>query len=202
MGANSASGRGTARIRKGPAKVIQLPGTRRRRYRRAAALMVFAMGAVTAGAVFVWLYVVPLIQLAPDLAAGMSAQELEILRLVNEERERDGETALKASPRLVVASRGHSYDMAVRKYLGHDGPAGDTPDVRLRSVGVDFKELGENVYMERNADSRSLPDRALEGWLSSPEHRANLLSPKYSVTGIGIARSADGAVYVTQDFVD
>jgi uncharacterized protein YkwD len=202
MGANSASGRGPARIRRGPAKVIQLPSARRRRYRRAAALLVVAIGVATAGAALVWLYVVPLIQLAPDLAAGMSAQELEILRLVNDERERDGEKPLKASPRLVVASRGHSYDMALRHYLSHDSPAGDTPAVRLQSVGVNYTELGENVYMERNVEARELPERAVEGWLNSPEHRANLLSPKFSATGIGVARSADGATYVTQDFVD
>ena len=35
----------------------------------------------------------------------------------------------------------------------------------------------------------------------SPDHRANIVSDKFTETGVGIARSADGSTYVTQDFV-
>jgi uncharacterized protein YkwD len=100
----------------------------------------------------------------------------------------------------VLASRGHSYDMALRNYLGHDGPAGDTPAERVRGVGVDSAALGENIYLDREADRAKLAERAVEGWLNSPEHRANMLSPGFAETGIGIARAADGTAYVTQDF--
>ena len=152
-----------------------------------------------AGAALVWLYLVPLIGLAPDLTAGMSAQEAEILRLVNDERKRGGAPALKSSQRLVLASRGHSYDMALRNYLGHDGPAGDTPAERVRGVGVDSAALGENIYMDRDTDRAKLAERTVQGWLNSPEHRANMLSPDFATTGVGIARAADGTAYVTQD---
>ena len=154
-----------------------------------------------AGAALVWIYLVPLIGLAPDLTAGMSAQEAEILRLVNDERKRGGASPLKSSQRLVLASRGHSYDMALRNYLSHNGPAGDTPAERVRGVGVDSAALGENIYMDRDADRTKLAQRALQRWLRSPEHRANMLSPEFDMTGVGVARAADGTAYVTQDFV-
>jgi uncharacterized protein YkwD len=112
-----------------------------------------------AGAALVWIYLVPLIGLAPDLTAGMSAQEAEILRLVNDERKRGGASPLKSSQRLVLASRGHSADRA------------------------------------------KLAQRAVQQWLRSPEHRANMLSPVFDTTGVGVARAADGTAYVTQDFV-
>jgi uncharacterized protein YkwD len=152
------------------------------------------------GAALVWLYLVPLIGLAPDLTAGMSAQEAEILRLVNDERKRGGAPPLKSSQRLVLASRGPSYDMALRNYLSHKGPAGDTPAERVRGVGVDSAALGENIYMDREADRAKLAHRAVQRWLHSPEHRANMLSREFDTTGIGIARAADGTAYVTQDF--
>ncbi len=189
------------RIPKGPAKVIPLPTVRRRRRsQRNVGIGIAAIGLAAAGAALVWLYLLPLIGLAPDLTAGMSAQEAEILRLVNDERKRAGAPALKSSQRLVLASRGHSYDMALRNYLGHNGPAGDTPVERVRGVGVDSAGLGENIYLDRNVDRAKLAERAVKGWLNSPEHRANMLSPDFAETGIGIARAADGRAYVTQDF--
>src|SRR5271167_3000555 len=135
MSVQPASGRKTLRIPKGPAKVIPLPtGGRRRRYRRTVGIGIASMGMAAAGAALVWLYLLPLFGLAPDLTAGMSAQEAEILRLVNDERKREGAQPLKSSQRLVLASRGHSYDMALRNYLSHNGPAGDTTAERVRGV--------------------------------------------------------------------
>jgi uncharacterized protein YkwD len=201
MSVHSASGRKSVRIPKRPAKVIPLPiGQRRRRYRRTVGIGIASLGMAAAGAALVWLYLVPFIGLAPDLTAGMTAQEAEILRLVNDERKRGGAPALKSSQRLVLASRGHSYDMALRNYLGHDGPAGDTPAERVRGVGVDSAALGENIYMDHDTDREKLAERTVQGWLSSPEHLANMLSPDFATTGVGVARAADGTAYVTQDF--
>jgi uncharacterized protein YkwD len=202
MSVHSASGRGTVRRPRGPARIIPLPaGRRSRRYRRTLAIGIAAAGTIVVGATLVWLYLVPLIRLMPWLTAGVSAQESEILRLVNDERRRAGEAPLRTSQRLTLASRGHSYDMALRRYLGHDGPAGDTPAERVRSVGIDYAKLGENVYTESGEDLSNLARRTLKEWMASPDHRANILSPEFTATGVGVARAADGTTYVTQDFV-
>jgi uncharacterized protein YkwD len=201
MSVHLASGRKTVRIPRGPAKIIPMrAGPRRARYRRNVGIGIASFGVAAAAAALVWLYLLPLLGLAPDLTAGLSAQEAEILRLVNDERKREGAPPLKSSPRLMLASRGHSYDMALRNYLSHDGPAGDTPAERVRGVGVDSAALAENIYLDRDPDRAKLAERTVGGWLDSPEHRANLLSPDFATTGIGVARAADGTTYVTQDF--
>src|ERR1700682_4707467 len=106
MSVQSASGRKTIRIRKGPAKVIPLPtGRRRIRYRRTVGIAIASLGMAATGAALVCFYLVPLIGLAPDLTAGMSAQEAEILRLVNDEGQRGGAAPLKSLARLVLVSR-------------------------------------------------------------------------------------------------
>jgi uncharacterized protein YkwD len=46
-----------------------------------------------------------------------------------------------------------------------------------------------------------LAERAVEGWLDSSEHRATMLSDKFTETGVGVAQSDDGKTYVTQDFI-
>ena len=202
MSAYSASGRGTVRRPKGPAKVIPLPiGRRSRRRRRALALGVVAAGGIVITATLAWLYVVPLIQMMPWLTAGMSAQESDILRLVNDERRRAGEAPLRSSERLTLAARGHSYDMALHHYFGHNGSAGETPAARVRGVGVDYTKLGENVFVEPGKKSDNLAEQALNDWMAAPAHRANILSPDFTITGVGVARAADGTAYITQDFV-
>jgi len=55
--------------------------------------------------------------------------------------------------------------------------------------------------MDEYADSADLPRRAMNGWLKSPAHHANIISGKFTETGVGIAQSADGSTYVTQDFI-
>lgn len=201
MGVHSASGRRTVRIPKGPAKVIPLPiGRRGRRYRRTAGIGIASLAMAAAGATLVWLYLVPLVGVGPDLTAGMNAQEAEILSLVNDARRRVGAPPLKSSRRLVLASRGHSYDMALRKYLGRDGPAGDTPAERARGVGVDSAALGEDLYMDRGPNHAKLAERTIREWLANPERRDTMLAPRFATTGVGIARTADGTAYVTEDF--
>jgi uncharacterized protein YkwD len=175
-------------------------GRRGRRYRRTAGIGIASLAMAAAGATLVWLYLVPLVGVGPDLTAGMNAQEAEILRLVNDARRRVGAPPLKSSQRLVLASRGHSYDMALRKYLGHDGPAGDTPAERARGVGVDSAALGEDLYMDRDNDRARLAERTVREWLGDPERRATMLAPRFATTGVGIARGANGTAYVTQDF--
>ncbi len=138
---------------------------------------------------------------SPEEMAGVSEPEADIIKQVNDERLRRGLKVLKFSPRLAVVARGHSYDMAIRHYRDHNSPEGSTPADRVRGVGVECKAVGENIYVDDYHKLESLGARALKGWLESPEHRTNLLSPDFVETGIGIARSNDGMTYVTQDFV-
>ena len=138
---------------------------------------------------------------SPEKVSGLTDQETEILGLVNQQRVRGGLAPLKFSPRLAVIARGHSYDMAMRHYLAHNSPDGVAPADRISGVGIGYRIVGENIYMDDNADSANVPRRAMNGWLKSPEHLANIVSGKFTETGIGIAQSADGRTYVTQDFV-
>jgi uncharacterized protein YkwD len=138
---------------------------------------------------------------SPEKVSGLSEQETEILGLVNQERARAGQQPLKFSPQLAIIARGHSYDMAMRHYLAHESPDGVAPADRISGFGIGYRAVGENIYMDDYADSAGVPRRAIDGWLRSPTHRANIVSGKFTETGVGIAQSADGSIYVTQDFI-
>jgi len=71
----------------------------------------------------------------------------------------------------------------------------------VRGLGIEYQQMAENIYMDDFRDADGLAARAVKGWLNSPEHRANMLSPELTESGVGIARSSSGKTYLTQDFI-
>ncbi|HEY6299159.1 MAG TPA: CAP domain-containing protein [Candidatus Binatus sp.] len=201
MSTRSATRRRPSGTRNGPAKVIRMPTPtvvrRRRTIKTGIGLLVLSLLAAIV-ARFYMMYTAPP---SPERASGLTDQETEVLGLVNQQRVRSGLPPLKFSPRLAVIARGHSYDMAMRHYLAHNSPDGVAPAKRISGAGIAYRTVGENIYMDDNADTADLPQRAMKGWMKSPEHLANIVSGKFTETGVGVAESADGRTYVTQDFV-
>jgi uncharacterized protein YkwD len=56
------------------------------------------------------------------------------------------------------------------------------------------------MVAENISASQYNPDAAINTWLNSSGHRANMLSYSYADLGVGIAYSANGAPYYTQVF--
>jgi uncharacterized protein YkwD len=202
MSARPATRRRPPGTRNGPAKVIRMPTPtvvrRRRAIKAGFGLLVLSLLAAIIARFYLMYTAAPP---SPEKVSGLTDQETEILGLVNKERARGGLPPLKFSPRLAVIARGHSYDMAMRHYLAHNSPDGVAPADRISGVGIGYRAVGENIYMDNYADSAGVPRRAINGWLKSPEHLANIISGKFTETGVGIAQSTDGATYVTQDFL-
>ena len=185
----------------GPAKVIRMPTPTVVRRRRAIKTGIGVLVLSLIAAIIARFYMMYSAPPSPEKVSGLSDQETEILGLVNRQRVRSGLAPLKFSPRLAVIARGHSYDMAMRHYLAHNSPDGVAPADRISGVGIGYRVVGENIYMDDSADLADVAQRAMNGWLKSPEHLANIVSGKFTETGVGIAHSADGGTYVTQDFV-
>jgi uncharacterized protein YkwD len=136
-----------------------------------------------------------------DTVGGSAFAELEaqLLDEVNAVRARHYLIPLRRISELDRVARDHSLDMARRNYLSHDSPEGANPVDRITSGGVDgFTLAAENL----GKTNRGNPNREIvQGWLASPDHRRNLLSPPFNTTGIGIARAADGSLVYTQVYV-
>jgi uncharacterized protein YkwD len=124
-----------------------------------------------------------------------------MLKLVNDERKRAGVDPLQFSRELLSAARRHSRDMAAHQYLGHDSPEGDSPADRVRAAGIQYEEIGENLYADEHIDTAALPERTIRAWMESPAHRENLLSPAFRGSAAAVSKSPDGRYYVTEDFI-
>lgn len=201
MRPSSATGGGAARRPRRPARIIALPTPRVVKRRRAVRAAVGFIVTALVAAISMRVYLTRNAPPSPEEMAGLSEPETDLLKQVNQERARRGLKSLIFSPRLAVVARGHSYDMAIRRYREHNSPEGSTPADRVRGVGIECAAVGENIYVDDHRDLEGLAGRALTGWIGSGEHRQTLFSPDFTETGIGIARSSDGLTYVTEDFV-
>lgn len=125
-----------------------------------------------------------------------TALEHEIFQRINTHRKRSGKPLLVYDEAVAAIARGHSQAMARgRTGFGHGQFKARMEEVAAR---VELAGFAENV--SKHERSANFAEAAVNQWLASPPHRANI-DGDYSLTGVGAARGADGAVYFTQLFV-
>ena len=101
---------------------------------------------------------------------------------------------------LCRMARINSENMARRGYFSHITPEGERLRDRARAAGIlHFSLLGENIAYNQGYDDPGA--FAVERWMSSPGHRANILYTGFQESAIGSFVSADGAVFLTQVFI-
>ena len=47
---------------------------------------------------------------------------------------------------------------------------------------------------------RQVAENAAQGWMDSPGHRKNIVNPRYTLEGIGVAEDSGGQLFFTQNF--
>lgn len=130
-----------------------------------------------------------------ESAVGTSDDRSALFAMINAARVSEGLKPLAADGALDKVALAHSVRMRDLRTVGHelgDGPLSD----RLSDAGVVFRSRGENLAA---AATVARAHRAL--WLS-PSHRANLLDARFKRLGLGLTKSDDGRVWVTELFVD
>jgi len=97
-------------------------------------------------------------------------------------------------------ARNHSESMSRRGFFSHMTPDGLRLRDRARVAGISqFSVLGENIaYNQGYEDPGAF---AVERWMLSPKHRANILSSEFRAMAIGSFVAPDGSVYLTQTFI-
>jgi len=130
----------------------------------------------------------------PDASAAPGGTEASVLAqatlcLLNRERSRYELRPLRLNRRLTVASQAHSSEMVARQYFDHVTPSGLTPSARIGATGyltgAQGWTIGENIMW--GTLTLDTPEAAVEAWMHSPGHRANILYGPYRDIGIGVA---------------
>ena len=143
--------------------------------------------------------------LAGDLGDWNAAGQV-VLGLVNDARRRGGTCGtqrfapaapLAWSEQLAAAALDHSREMAQYDHFDHrDRRGGGVPE-RAREHGYPWRAIGENI-----AAGQGSPQQVVVGWLASPGHCANILSPDFGEMGAAYALNPRAAmeIYWTQVF--
>ncbi|MDT4966475.1 MAG: hypothetical protein QOJ64_1212 [Acidobacteriota bacterium] len=142
--------------------------------------------------------VVPAPAVAPAPPVAANSLERRAFDLVNAERARNRLPLLVWDGTLCRVAREHSEAMARQNFFDHDGPDGDVRD-RARANGVSWRSVGENIALNQGYDDPV--GLAVNQWMQSSGHRANILRGIFTHSAVGVARAADGRVYLTQVFI-
>lgn len=126
--------------------------------------------------------------------------ESQSTSLVNQARSSEGLSPELSQDQLIAEiAREHSTAMRDKGFFAHVDPDGNRLRDRLRAAGVSFRSAGENLaQVDGASDPAGQAHRMLMG---SPSHRENILSEKYEVIGVGVAKQG-GTYWITQVFID
>lgn len=123
-----------------------------------------------------------------------------ILQRVNEERAKEGLTALTYSSTMRKYARIKSMDMGDRGYFEHRDPEGRLISDIIKKDGITYKAWGENIaYIGGMTDEVAIAERFMNNWMNSPSHKANILCDRFSEIGIGVYKIGN-RFYATQEF--
>ena len=93
----------------------------------------------------------------------------------------------------MAIARERAANMAQMNCFSHTA-CGPDPFQLLAANGYAYSTAGENIARNNYPDSQS-EDVAMTGFMNSPGHRANILEPRFTKVGIGVAVGADGMKY-------
>ncbi|HEY8560678.1 MAG TPA: CAP domain-containing protein [Pyrinomonadaceae bacterium] len=126
--------------------------------------------------------------------------EKRVLALINQKRAENNLSPLAWSDEVAKLARGHSENMVRFKFFSHQDADGKSVDGRAAALGIRrWTAMGENIAYNR--DYQNPCEKAVERWMLSPTHRANILNDVWQETAIGIAVADDGTFYFTQVFL-
>lgn len=122
---------------------------------------------------------------------SLSADEKEVFDLINKQRTNNGLQPLKIDSEVQRVARIKAQDMVNNNYFAHESPTYGSPFNMLKSFKISYKTAGENIA------ANSSNSGAVNAWMNSSGHKANILSSNFNYTGIGVVSSTKyGKVYV------
>jgi uncharacterized protein YkwD len=136
--------------------------------------------------------VVPAATAAPRHAqAALTPLESGVLVDINAFRREHHLAPLKLNARLSAAAREHTQEMAQQGYFSHDSANGAVFWKRIQGFYASspwrYWSVGENLLW---SSPDVTPSHALEMWLASPEHKANLMNPRWREIGVAAVHEA------------
>ncbi len=105
----------------------------------------------------------------------------EVIQQTNLERLALGLPELKVSQKLTQAAQAKARYMFAHDFWSHIAPDGTTPWQFILDAGYNYTYAGENL-----AKDFSATPNLMRAWMSSPTHKANIVSSHYTDIGVAV----------------
>jgi uncharacterized protein YkwD len=146
------------------------------------------------------IYSKPVPSVYAGAAFNIDADEKRVFDLVNREREKHGLSLMEWNPALSQLARNYSIQMAEENFFGHFDRNGAGVADRAGFMKIKgWRKIGENLFS--CSGTNNYTSFAVQKWMKSPTHRENILNPEWTMSGIGVAESENGEIFVTQVFI-
>ena len=123
---------------------------------------------------------------------GLGSLDRQVLAAINAYRAENHLRPLGFSAGLDHSAAQHSFEMGADGYFAHDSADGQSFWKRIEryygSSRSSYWSVGENLLW---ASPSVTAQHAMQLWIASPEHRANLLAARWRQVGISAVHAAD-----------
>ena len=130
-----------------------------------------------------------------EYSSELTKDEQDVLNSINNKRKQQGLEPLMIDDDLQNICRIKAKDMVENGYFEHNSPTYGTPFEMLKENGISYKVAGENIA--GNIDN----DKAIESWMNSENHRANIINSNYNYTGVAVVKSSKYGKIFVQMFI-
>jgi uncharacterized protein YkwD len=126
-----------------------------------------------------------------ELLPNLDTSAREVLDATNTARatgRQCGDTWMGAAPpvawnaQLAAAALAHSQDMAEQSYFSHVNRRRQEVPQRAEAQGYSWRNIAENI-----SRGQVSAQEAVNGWINSPGHCKNLMNPRFTEMGAGVA---------------
>ena len=129
--------------------------------------------------------------LKSDSNLELTNEEQEFLNLINTNRKNAGLEELKIDSEIQNIARLKAKDLNENNYFSHTSEKYGNIEDMLKTFEFSFITSGENIAGNKNLAG------AVEAWMNSENHKANILSESFNTTGIAVVESKTyGKIFV------
>ena len=109
-----------------------------------------------------------------------------VVSLTNNVRTRNGLGTLSENRLLDTVAEQRAKDMLEKQYFAHVSPTGEQASDLAQRTGYRYKIIAENIASGIFLTNQKI----IDGWMQSPGHRKNILSPDVKEVGVSVMKGS------------
>jgi uncharacterized YkwD family protein len=129
------------------------------------------------------------------LPSELTADEKEMVQLVNKERASKGLTPYQVDMQLTKVARVKAQEMVDKGYFSHTSPTYGSPFQMMESFGINYRAAAENIAQNQKVNG------AHQMFMNSSGHKANIMSGSYDYVGIAVVNGGPHGKTFVQMFL-